>query len=154
MAENELYRQTLLEHVRRPSNTGRVESPDRRASAQNPLCGDELELTMRLEGERIDEIRVQVRACSFAVASSSLMSELVSGTSLDEARTRSQMFQELWEDASAALPSSLASLAPLLVARDDKYRSRRACVLLPWQALHECLAVSHTPPQPTSRTKL
>ena len=44
----------LLEHVRRPSNTGRVESPDRRASAQNPLCGDELELTMRLEGERID----------------------------------------------------------------------------------------------------
>jgi nitrogen fixation NifU-like protein len=146
MAENELYRQTLLEHVRRPSNTGRVESPDRRASAQNPLCGDELELTMRLEGERIDEIRVQVRACSFAVASSSMMSELVSGSSLEEAWARWQMFQELWEDASAALPPSLASLAPLLVARDDKYRSRRACVLLPWQALHECLAVSHYAP--------
>jgi nitrogen fixation NifU-like protein len=151
MAENEFYRRAMLEHVRRPSNTGRVESPDRRASAQNPLCGDELELTIRLEGERIDEIRVQVRACSFAVASSSMMSELVSGISLEEARARWRMFQELWEDASAALPPSLASLAPLLVARDDKYRSRRACVLLPWQALHECLAVSHTPPKPTSR---
>jgi nitrogen fixation NifU-like protein len=146
MAENELYRRALLEHVRRPSNSGRVESPNRRASAQNPLCGDELELTMRLEGERIDEIRVQVRACSFAVASSSMMSELVSGISLEEARACGQMFQELWEDNSTALPPSLASLAPLLATRDDKYRSRRACVLLPWQALRECLAVSHYVP--------
>ena len=147
MAENELYRAALLEHVRRPRNGGRLESFDRRAAAQNPLCGDELEVTMRLAGDRIDAVRVQVRACSFALASSSLMSELVSGVSLGEAWARWRLFQEFWEAASGELPPQLDSLAPLLAVRnDDKYRSRRDCVLLPWQALRDCLARPHAPP--------
>jgi nitrogen fixation NifU-like protein len=144
MAEYELYRQALLEHVRHPRNVGTLESPDRRASIQNPLCGDELEVMLRLDGDRICEVRVQPRVCSFALASSSLMSVLVSGVTLAEAVECWRRFERVLETASESLPDDLASLTPLLVVNDDRYRSRLACVRLAWEALEICLAPNHT----------
>ena len=137
VGENALYREALLEHVRHPRNRGALASPDLRASVQNPLCGDELEVTVNLDGEKIVEIKVQVRACSFAQASSSLMSVLVNGIALDEVLSYWRKFKDAMENASEQLPVELDALSPLLVV--NKLRSRVGCVLLPWEALINCI---------------
>ena len=67
-----IYRDQLLEHARHPKNSGRLESPDLRASAYNPLCGDELELTLALSEGTIQDCKTQVRGCSICQASASM----------------------------------------------------------------------------------
>ena len=73
-----LYRDLLLDHMRHPRFAGKVEPADRTASAYNPLCGDELELTLALTGDCIREARAQVRGCSVCVASASMMGAVTS----------------------------------------------------------------------------
>ena len=130
-----LYREALLEHVRNPRNTGRVENPALTARASNPLCGDELELTAALKSGTVEEIRFRVRGCAIVTAAASLMSEAVRGRELEQARELGRAFRKVMEGDGAALPAELSSLSPLLEVK--KHRSRLTCALLPWQALAE-----------------
>ena len=84
-----LYRDTLKDHMHHQRFAGRLEPADLKAVVHNPLCGDELELTIVLGGDPsegaqrpIQEARNQVRACSICVASASLMGESIQGLSL------------------------------------------------------------------------
>ena len=141
MADNtlSLYRDAILEHARNPRNAVPVADPQRRARASNPLCGDELELTLALDGateaepERIRAIGIQVRGCAVAQASASLMSEAVQGRSLAEATRLGEAFRQVMSGERADLPPALESLRPLESVR--QHRSRIACTLLPWTAL-------------------
>ena len=73
----ELYRDVILDHNRQPRNFGQLEAPDSRAEGHNPLCGDRLSLAVRLNGERIEDIRFEGRGCAISTASASLMTEAV-----------------------------------------------------------------------------
>jgi len=77
-----LYREVLLDHARHPRHAGRLDRPDLTGSAHNPLCGDQLEVTVALDGQSIRDIRGAVRGCIIAQASCSLMTELVMGKPL------------------------------------------------------------------------
>ena len=85
MNESNIYRDVLLKHALHPKNSGILECPDLRASAYNPLCGDELELTLTLSEDTIDECKAKVRGCSICQASASMMSELILSKTLKEA---------------------------------------------------------------------
>ena len=138
-----LYRDLLLDHMRHPRFSGKVEPADLRASAYNPLCGDELELTLALDGDCIREARTQVRGCSVCVASASMMGELIQGVSLSQAETYGTLFREAM--SSGELPSeTIEPLRPLLEIR--KHKSRVKCALLVWNALEGCLRE----PQPSN----
>jgi nitrogen fixation NifU-like protein len=136
-----LYRELILAHSRDPRNAGRLERPSHQGRAANPLCGDELELTLRLEGDRIQEIRAAVRGCVIAQAASSLMTTVVQGSSSGDAGAWGRQFREVLEDASQALPPHLEPLAPLLELRH--HRSRIGCALLVWTALERALSDPH-----------
>ena len=128
-----LYREAILEHARHPRNAAPVADPQARARAANPLCGDELELTLALEAGTIRAIGVQVRGCAIAQASASLMSEAVQGRSLAEAAALGERFLQVMGGEGAELPAALESLRPLESVR--QHRSRIACTLLAWTAL-------------------
>ncbi len=81
-----------------------------------------------------------MRGCAIAQAAASLMSEAVRGKPLHEAEALGQDFRELMGGSRAVLPSALESLQPLEAVR--RHRSRIACTLLVWQALHETAAES------------
>ena len=85
MTKDTIYRDILLEHARYPKNYGRLENPGLSASVNNPLCGDELELTLALSGELIQDCRTIVRGCSICQASASIMSEMIIKKTLKEA---------------------------------------------------------------------
>ena len=131
-----LYRDVLLDHLRHPRFSGKIEPADRSASAYNPLCGDELELTLALEGNCIREARTQVRGCAVCVASASLMGELLQGVSLSQAETYGALFREAMTSGELS-SKDIFSLRPLLEVR--KHKSRVKCALLAWNALEECL---------------
>src|SRR5690606_22703405 len=74
---DELYREVILDHNRDPRNFGELDGADRVVEGVNPLCGDRMTLYVKLDGDRIEDIRFQGTGCAISVASSSLMTERV-----------------------------------------------------------------------------
>jgi nitrogen fixation NifU-like protein len=136
--DSALYREQILEHARRPRNSGRVAAPDAQAVVNNPLCGDELEATLTLADGCIREVRFLVRGCAIAQASASLTSLLVQGLAPDRVAQLGRALRAALEDPDAALPPELEPLAALTAVR--QHRSRVRCALLAWDALAACTA--------------
>jgi len=136
MTTPSIYRDSLLEHARHPKNCGRLESPDLRATAFNPLCGDELELTLAVSEDIIQDCKTQVRGCSICQASASMMSDLILTKTLQEAEKISKVFTESLRKETEGISESLDSLRPLIALK--KHRSRIKCMKLAWDALEDC----------------
>jgi nitrogen fixation protein NifU and related proteins len=81
-----VYSPEVLDHFQNPRNAGEVESPDASAELENPACGDVLRLTLKLDGDRITDIRFRAKGCVPAIACGSVLTELVKGRKLDEVR--------------------------------------------------------------------
>jgi nitrogen fixation NifU-like protein len=82
---DELYREHILDHYKNPRNHGELESPDAEAEGQNPLCGDEVAIDLGFDGDTIREIRFAGRGCAISQASTSMLTELVTGRSAQQA---------------------------------------------------------------------
>jgi NifU-like protein involved in Fe-S cluster formation len=81
-----VYSSELLDHFQNPRNAGELEAADATARLENPACGDVLELTLRLEGKRIVEIRFRAKGCVPAMACGSAITELAKGKNVEDAR--------------------------------------------------------------------
>jgi len=142
MTKPSIYRDLLLKHARHPNNCGRLESPDLRATAFNPLCGDELELTLALSEDIIQDCKTKVRGCSICQASASMMSDLILTKTLQEAEKISKVFTESLSKENEVISESLDSLRPLIALK--KHRSRIKCMKLAWDALEDCARQNQT----------
>jgi nitrogen fixation protein NifU and related proteins len=78
------YRDYILEHYRNPRNYGRLEQPDAHAEDSNPLCGDQLGIDLRVEGDHVTEVRFQGRGCAISQAAASMLSEMIEGKTVEE----------------------------------------------------------------------
>jgi len=136
----DLYRDVILDHNKQPRNFGRLDPCDTSADGNNPLCGDRLTLTLRLEGDRLTDIRFEGKGCAISTASASLMTEAVKGK--DQAaitRLRELVHQTLTAHGEATLPpAELGKLAALAGVRD--YPARVKCASLCWHTLSAALA--------------
>ncbi len=81
----ELYQQVILDHNRRPRNRGRLPTANRVAHGDNPSCGDQCDVYLRLEGDRIAEISFDGSGCAISQASASLMTTQLKGKNAAEA---------------------------------------------------------------------
>lgn len=84
---DDLYRDYILDHYKRPRNFGELAHPDLHAHEHNPLCGDELEVQIAVKDGRIDDLRFQGHGCAISQASASIASEELKGMSLEEVST-------------------------------------------------------------------
>lgn len=82
----DLYSPAAVDHFTSPRNVGGVEAPDGKGSDTNPSCGDRTTITVRLDGDRIAEARFRTFGCVAAIASASLLTELVTGKAVTDAR--------------------------------------------------------------------
>jgi nitrogen fixation NifU-like protein len=82
---DDLYRDFILEHYKRPRNFGELEDPDLEAHEVNPLCGDELGVQIAVADGRIAELRFQGHGCAISQAAASIASEELVGMDLEEA---------------------------------------------------------------------
>lgn len=92
-----MFSPTVLDHFRNPRNAGDLPNPTAVVEVTNPLCGDVLRLAVRVEGGVIVEVRFKTQGCVAAIASSSMLTEMVRGRRLEEVRAVGR------EEISAAL---------------------------------------------------
>src|SRR5271167_1172136 len=81
----DLYQQVILDHNRRPRNRGRLPTANRVAHGDNPTCGDQCDVYLRLEGDRIADISFEGSGCAISQASASLMTTQLKGKTSAEA---------------------------------------------------------------------
>jgi nitrogen fixation NifU-like protein len=129
-----LYQEVILQHYRKPRNRGEMEDADAEISINNPTCGDEITLQLKLADDRIADVRFRGHGCSISQASASMMSERLKGASLADAAALQARFTEMLHgDAEAARDKSLGDLRSL--AGVSRFPVRIRCALLAWEAL-------------------
>ncbi|MCS7161963.1 MAG: SUF system NifU family Fe-S cluster assembly protein [Bacteroidia bacterium] len=137
-----LYSELILEHSRYPRNYGRLPQPTHTGEGYNPLCGDQVHLTLRVEGAKIEDIKFEGKSCAICKASASVMTSVVKGRSLSEAETLFRAFHELLTQEEAP---ALTQVSPEVQDRLQAFAAVRnfpvrvKCATLPWHALHTAL---------------
>ncbi len=134
---DELYKEIILDHYRRPRNKGELLAADASAEGVNPLCGDEIRVQLVFDRDRIGRIGFSGRGCSISQSSASLMTEAVKDRGVIDAQRIKTEFEQMLVDGAAPAPE-LGDLEALQgVAR---FHVRIKCALLPWKVLGEALA--------------
>jgi nitrogen fixation NifU-like protein len=134
----ELYRDVILDHNRQPRNFGRLEPSDAQADGYNPLCGDRLSVFVRLNGDRIEDLRFEGKGCAISTASASLMTEAVKGKSRAAVAELFARIHTLLTRQDAPPSPDLGKLAALSGVRE--YPARVKCATLCWHTLNAALA--------------
>ena len=134
----ELYQDIILDHSKHPRNFGKLAEANRQARGNNPLCGDRIALALKLDGDRIADAKFEARGCAISVASASMMTEMVRGKTVEEARALFEQFHRVVTGKPMTDESDdLERLAALSGVRD--FPSRIKCATLPWHALTAAL---------------
>jgi nitrogen fixation protein NifU and related proteins len=137
MELNDLYRDVILDHNRRPRNFGGLEPADASVEGFNPMCGDRLTVRLRVNDERISDIRFEGQGCAISTASASLMTEAVKGKTRAEALELFDRVHRLLTDDAAPPADELGKLAALSGVRE--YPARVKCASLCWHTLASAL---------------
>jgi nitrogen fixation protein NifU and related proteins len=137
MDTRELYRDVILDHNRSPRNFGRLEPADAAALGHNPLCGDSLSVTLRVNDDALSEMRFNGQGCAISMASASLMSEAVTGRSLADIGALYREVHSLLTDAQYTPQRALGKLMALSGVRE--FPARVKCASLCWHTLNAAL---------------
>jgi nitrogen fixation protein NifU and related proteins len=136
----ELYKEVILDHYRTPRNKGQLDPHDVALERNNPLCGDELELFLKFDGEKVGEIAFDGKGCSISLASASMMTEKVKGLSIKDAGQMAETIKRMMAGEEEGDPEILGDLVSLKGV--VKYPVRIKCALLGWNTLLEALEES------------
>ncbi len=118
MSGIEMYREHILQHYKHPCNHGTLDEPDMRYREDNPLCGDDIEIQIGLDGSgSVERIAFTGQGCAISQASASLVTEAVKGKPLDEIRAM---------DKDTVLDLLQIPISPV----------RMKCALLPLSVIH------------------
>jgi len=139
----DLYRDVILDHNKSPRLFGRLDPADSSADGHNPLCGDRLHITVKLDGERVSDLRFDGKGCAISVASASLMCEAVKGKQLSEITHLFNEIHEVLTHHDAPIPEDLGKLAALAGVREFPVRVK--CASLCWHTLNAALVHSTQP---------
>ncbi len=137
-ALDELYREVILEHYKSPRNRGRLVNPDVATRGHNPLCGDDVEISLDLENDVVSDIRFQGKGCSISQASASMLTEAVKGKTTAQVRNLIQTFKAMMHGEPVPR-DTLGDVEALQGVR--KYPVRIKCALLAWTTLEEGLDI-------------
>lgn len=126
----DLYQQVILDHNRRPRNRGKLPTANRVAHGENPTCGDQCNVYLRLDGDRIAEISFDGSGCAISQASASLMTTLLKGKTAADALALYDDFHRIVTTGVA--PEEISDLAAF--AGVHAFPARIKCATLGWHA--------------------
>lgn len=137
MSLEDLYKEVILDHYRAPRNKGHLDPHDVALERNNPLCGDEIELFLRFDGDTVEGIAFEGKGCSISQASASMMTEKIQGLDAKEAASVAQSIKRMMAGEEEGDADSLGDLVALKGV--VKYPVRIKCALLGWNTLLEGL---------------
>ena len=133
----DLYRDVILDHNKRPRNFGRLDPADAHADGHNPLCGDRLSVFVKMNGDRIEDLKFEGKGCAISTASASLMTEAVKGKDKAAVGHLFEQVHNLLTQQEAPAGPELGKLAALQGVRE--FPSRVKCASLCWHTLNAAL---------------
>ena len=136
MSSRDLYQEVILDHNRKPRNWGALADATHRAEGVNPLCGDRLQLSVKVAGESVEAIAFEGESCAICKASASMMTAAVKGKPRSDAERLIQEFRDMATGKldTASETHHLGRLTVFSGIRDLPTRVK--CAILPWHTLH------------------
>lgn len=136
---NDLYQETILEHNKNPRNFREIEGAERRALGNNPLCGDALQVFVKMDGDTVSDVAFKGSGCAISKASASMMTQAVKGRTREEVE---QLFDEFHRMVTGSLDpeaeethlGKLRAFAGVL-----EFPARVKCASLSWHTLNAAL---------------
>ena len=135
----ELYQEVILDHNRNPRNFREIPEADRRGDGFNSLCGDRVTIYLKLDGGRIADISFNGSGCAISTASASMLTEVLKGKTVEEAREISRVFFALVTGDPARKPDLSQAGKLAAFAGVGEYPARVKCATLAWHTLLDAL---------------
>lgn len=135
----DLYQEVVVDHSKRPRNFRKIEDPSRSARGYNPLCGDKVNVYVKLQDGRVADISFEGSGCAISTASASIMTEAVKGKTVGDTEALFEGFHHLATtgDTSSVVGPGLGKLAVFSNVSD--YPARVKCATLVWHTLRSAL---------------
>ncbi|MDP9425520.1 MAG: SUF system NifU family Fe-S cluster assembly protein [Actinomycetota bacterium] len=130
----DLYKEIVLDHYKNPRHRGEIEDADLREHLLNPLCGDEVTVYARFQGDKLAEVSFTGRGCSISQASASMLTERLSGKGREEAEGEIQAFLEMMRTEENEALGNLVALKGII-----QTPNRIRCATLAWNAFKQGL---------------
>ena len=138
----DLYREIILDHYKNPRNRGTLEPPASHAQGHNPLCGDEIEVFLIVEGGVVADVKINGQGCSISQSSASMMSAAVKGKTVEQVRAVISRFKGMMsiESEDDTVVDESVQLGDLEALQGVvKFPVRIKCAVLAWNTLAEAL---------------
>lgn len=138
---DDLYKDIILDHYRRPRNQGLIPEPDLQSTGFNPFCGDQVVLTISLDGDgRISETGFEGEGCSISQASASMLTTHLGGQTIEEAEALVRTFKSVMQgdELTEEEEDALGDIVALQGVREFPIRIK--CALLGWTTLQDAIA--------------
>ena len=121
-----LYSEKVLEHFKNPQNMGEIKNADGMATVGNPVCGDIMRLYIKVKDNRLEDVKFQTLGCAAAIASSSMLTVMAKGKTLEEAKkiSREDVARELGDLPPSKIHCSILAVDALKKAIED-YRQKK-----------------------------
>ena len=142
MQLDQLYQEIILDHYKHPKGRGLREPYASEVHHVNPTCGDEITMRVALDGEKIVDVSWEGQGCSISQAAASVLHELVTGQSVEDALTKHASFVELMAGKGQVVPDEEVLGDGIAFAGVAKYPARVKCALLSWMAMKDAVARS------------
>jgi nitrogen fixation NifU-like protein len=135
----DLYQEIIIDHSKRPRNFGALEGANRHAEGDNPLCGDQIEVHLIVEGDTVRDVCFEGRGCAISTASASVMTDTIKGKPVAEVKAMFEQFHRLvmGEEDSGSDVLELDRLGAFAGVRD--YPMRVKCATLCWHTMNAAL---------------
>lgn len=132
-----LYRDIIMDHFKYPRGTTKLTDPDIDNEGKNPTCGDEIEVAVKLNGDKVEDIFVGCKGCAISVASASMLSEIIKGKSVAEVKKIAGIIKAMLKGEEPKESMDLGDLEALKGVKNFPVRIK--CALLAWTTLIEGL---------------
>jgi len=140
MELKDLYRDVILDHNKKPRNFGVLADASARADGHNPLCGDRLTVSLKMNGDQVEDVRFEGKGCAISTASASMMTEAIKGKKRADIDALFTKIHTLLTEQNAVASPDLGKLAALSGVRE--FPARVKCASLCWHTLNAALEQS------------
>jgi nitrogen fixation protein NifU and related proteins len=134
---DDLYRDIIMDHYRYPRGRKKLEQADVKNEGQNPVCGDQIAVSLKVENGHVEDIAVECMGCAISVASGSMLADAIKGKPVSEVKRYAEAIKAILKGEEPPPGLDIGDLEALAGVR--KFPVRIKCALLSWTTLIDAL---------------
>nr|WP_295971874.1 SUF system NifU family Fe-S cluster assembly protein [uncultured Bacillus sp.] len=134
-----LYRQVIMDHYKNPRNRGVIEDDSLTINMNNPTCGDRIQLTLKVENDKVVDAKFEGEGCSISMSSASMMTQAIKGKPIEEALELAHTFSDMVQGKDIDVDEDIDLGDIEALSGVCKFPARIKCATLAWKAMEKAL---------------